>query len=109
MSNSLLTAQQVAELLNVKAKTVYAAAEAGRIPCVRLWQGKRRSLLRFSREAIENAGDGFLHPRQVLRELEKAMPENVMVSTDIGNINSVANSYLRFGAATFAPMMVGNA
>ena len=34
--------------------------------------------------------------RQVLRELEKAMPTDVMVSTDIGNINSVANSYLRF-------------
>jgi sulfoacetaldehyde acetyltransferase len=32
----------------------------------------------------------------VLRELEKAMPPRVMVSTDIGNINSVANSYLRF-------------
>ena len=38
----------------------------------------------------------WLHPRQVLRELEKAMPAHVMVSTDIGNINSVANSYLRF-------------
>ncbi len=32
----------------------------------------------------------------MLRELEKAMPADVMVSTDIGNINSVANSYLRF-------------
>ncbi len=41
-------------------------------------------------------GGHYLHPRQVLRELEKAMPEDVMVSTDIGNINSVANSYLRF-------------
>ncbi len=42
------------------------------------------------------SGGEYLHPRQVLRELEKAMPEDVMVSTDIGNINSVANSYLRF-------------
>lgn len=41
-------------------------------------------------------GGSYLHPRQVLRELEKAMPARVMVSTDIGNINSVANSYLRF-------------
>ena len=41
-------------------------------------------------------GGNYLHPRQVLRELEKAMPADVMVSTDIGNINSVANSYLRF-------------
>src|SRR5574337_1369764 len=53
----------------------------------------------FSLDMIEEAkhAEGrWLHPRQVLRELEKAMPEHAMVSTDIGNINSVANSYLRF-------------
>ncbi len=52
----------------------------------------------------------WLHPRQVLRELEKAMPENVMISTDIGNINSVAHSYLRFEKprSFFAPMSFGN-
>jgi sulfoacetaldehyde acetyltransferase len=52
----------------------------------------------------------WLHPRQVLRELEKAMPPHVMVSTDIGNINSVANSYLRFEEprSFFAPMSFGN-
>lgn len=53
---------------------------------------------------------GWLHPRQVLRELEKAMPPDVMVSTDIGNINSVAHSYLRFDKprSFFAPMSFGN-
>jgi sulfoacetaldehyde acetyltransferase len=52
----------------------------------------------------------YLHPRQVLRELEKAMPDDVMVSTDIGNINSVANSYLRFEKprSFFAAMSYGN-
>ena len=53
----------------------------------------------FSLDMIEeqkNEEGNWLHPRQVLRELEKAMPKDVMVSTDIGNINSVANSYLRF-------------
>ena len=52
----------------------------------------------------------WLHPRQVLRELEKAMPQDVMVSTDIGNINSVANSYLRFERprSMFAAMSWGN-
>jgi len=56
------------------------------------------------------SGGEYLHPRQVLRELEKAMPENVMVSTDIGNINSVANSYLRFEKprSFFAAMSFGN-
>ncbi|MEY2772153.1 MAG: hypothetical protein RIQ38_2572 [Pseudomonadota bacterium] len=55
-------------------------------------------------------GGQYLHPRQVLRELEKAMPPRVMVSTDIGNINSVANSYLRFDEprSFFAPMSFGN-
>jgi len=67
----------------------------------------------FSLEAIEEAKampGGWLSPRQVLRELEKAMPARVMVSTDIGNINSVANSYLRFEEprSFFAPMSWGN-
>ncbi|NNC81019.1 MAG: sulfoacetaldehyde acetyltransferase, partial [Acidimicrobiales bacterium] len=67
----------------------------------------------YSLEAIEEANNeqgNWLHPRQVLRELEKAMPARAMVSTDIGNINSVANSYLRFEEprSFFAPMSWGN-
>ncbi|MGI9610756.1 MAG: sulfoacetaldehyde acetyltransferase [Acidimicrobiia bacterium] len=67
----------------------------------------------FSLEAIADADDlpgDWLHPRQVLRELEKAMPARVMVSTDIGNINSVSNSYLRFEEprSFFAAMSWGN-
>ncbi len=56
------------------------------------------------------AGSKAMHPRQVLRELEKAMPANSMVSTDIGNICSVANSYLRFEKprSMFAAMSFGN-
>ena len=51
-----------------------------------------------------------MHPRQMLRELEKAMPAAAMVSTDIGNICSVSNSYLRFKSANsmFAAMSFGN-
>ncbi len=71
----------------------------------------------FSLDMIEEnkketpfSGGEYLHPRQVLRELEKAMPKRAMVSTDIGNINSVANSYLRFEEprSFFAPMSFGN-
>ena len=71
----------------------------------------------FSLDVIEEAknertfnGGHYLHPRQVLRELEKAMPPRVMVSTDIGNINAVSNSYLRFEEprSFFAPMSYGN-
>ena len=55
-------------------------------------------------------GATHMHPRQMLRELEKAMPKHAMVSTDIGNICSVANSYLRFERARsmFAAMSFGN-
>ncbi|HXU50426.1 MAG TPA: sulfoacetaldehyde acetyltransferase [Casimicrobiaceae bacterium] len=57
-----------------------------------------------------SAGSGAMHPRQMLRELEKAMPEGAMVSTDIGNICSVSNSYLRFERprSMFAAMSFGN-
>jgi len=55
-------------------------------------------------------GSTHMHPRQVLRELEKAMPDAAMVSTDIGNICSVSNSYLRFSRprSMFAAMSFGN-
>ncbi len=56
-------------------------------------------------------GDGSpIKPRRLLRELEKAMPEDAMVSTDIGNICSVSNSYLRFEKPNsfFAAMSFGN-
>ncbi len=51
-----------------------------------------------------------MHPRQVLRALERALPLDAMVSTDIGNICSVANSYLRFERPNsfFAAMSFGN-
>jgi sulfoacetaldehyde acetyltransferase len=55
-------------------------------------------------------GVDAMHPRQMLRELEKAMPDGAMVSTDIGNICSVSNSYLRFERprSMFAAMSFGN-
>lgn len=67
----------------------------------------------FSQDMIaeaEQESGNWLAPRQVLRELEKALPADVMVSTDIGNINAVANSYLRFERprSFFAPMSFGN-
>ena len=61
----------------------------------------------WSREVMKEGG---MHPRQMLRELEKAMPETAMVTTDIGNICSVSNSYLRFRRPNsfFAAMSFGN-
>ena len=52
----------------------------------------------------------YMHPREMLRALEQALPADSMVSTDIGNISSVANSYLRFDRprSMFAAMSFGN-
>ena len=61
--------------------------------------------------SLEVAKDSpYMHPRGLLRALERAMPADAMVSTDIGNICSVSNSYLRFERprSMFAAMSFGN-
>ncbi len=62
----------------------------------------------YSVDAASGANE--MHPREMLRELERAMPSGAMVSTDIGNICSVSNSYLRFERprSFFAAMSFGN-
>lgn len=37
-----------------------------------------------------------INPRRALLELTKALPENAIISTDIGNVSSTANAYLKF-------------
>lgn len=49
----LLTAEEVGQLLRLRRSTVYQAAEEGRIPCVRLWRGRRKSVVRFRASDIE--------------------------------------------------------
>jgi sulfoacetaldehyde acetyltransferase len=58
-----------------------------------------------------SSGSGTpIEPRRALRELERALPADAMVATDIGNVCSVANSYLRFerSRSFFAAMAFGN-
>merc|ERR1711981_459235 len=80
---------------------------------------ERLAAAKAAREACEEeltslsvtpAGQDEMEPREALRELEKAMPKDAMVSTDIGNICSVSNSYLRFNTpgSFFAAMSFGN-
>ena len=76
------------------------------------WEGE---LSAWARErdpySLEVAADSkHMHPREMLRALEQALPGDSMVSTDIGNICSVANSYLRFDRprSMFAAMSFGN-
>ncbi len=68
-------------------------------------QGWEREL-----DALSNREGSPIPPRRALRELERAMPPGAMVTTDIGNVCSVANSYLRFEepASFFAAMGFGN-
>jgi sulfoacetaldehyde acetyltransferase len=49
-------------------------------------------------------------PRQVLRAIQDGLPQNAIVSTDIGNICAIANSYLPFEEprSFLAPGMFGN-
>jgi sulfoacetaldehyde acetyltransferase len=90
-----------------------AAERANRIAVAKAaWE---QELARWTHErdpfSLEAAKDSpHMHPRQMLRELEQAMPKHAMVSTDIGNICSVANSYLRFDEprSMFAAMSFGN-
>lgn len=61
-------------------------------------------------DAMSVGPEGELAPRRALRELERAMPNDAIVSTDIGNICSVSNSYLRFErpGSFLAAMSFGN-
>ena len=61
MDDTLLTAEQVGALLSLKPQTIRDAAWRGKIPCVRLWRGKRKCLLRFQRSEIE----AFIRARTV--------------------------------------------
>ncbi len=53
---------------------------------------------------------GRVDPRRALAELARARPRDAMVATDIGNVCSVANSYLDFETprSFFAAMGFGN-
>ena len=62
VNRPLLTAEEVAQLLRIKAATVYEAASSGRIPCVRLWKGRRKTLVRFRREDIDRLVEERLYP-----------------------------------------------
>ncbi|WP_080872549.1 sulfoacetaldehyde acetyltransferase [Oceanobacillus timonensis] len=53
---------------------------------------------KWEEELVDLAmGDGNpINPRRALLELTKALPENTIISSDIGNVSSTANAYLKF-------------
>lgn len=53
MTPNLLTASDVARLLNVKRSTVYALCRRGELPFIRITQGSRRALIRFDPDELD--------------------------------------------------------
>lgn len=47
-------------------------------------------------EEWSSSTNELMHPRRFLWELTRALPEDALVTTDIGNTCSIANGYLRF-------------
>lgn len=63
--SDLLLPQEVAEILRLKLNSVYAAASDGRLPCVLLWRGRRKSLVRFRKTDIE----ALIHPTETSKSV----------------------------------------
>ena len=93
-SGSTATARSPAHAQRASARLDEVAAREGARGRASSTAGRTRRIA-WSVEVSDRAV-ARMHPRQMLRELETAMPEDAMVSTDIGNICSVSNSYLRF-------------
>jgi excisionase family DNA binding protein len=58
----LLTPEQVAAIFAVRPQTIRDAVWRGKLPCVRLWTGRRKSLIRFRRADIERFISDRAHP-----------------------------------------------
>ena len=99
----------VAILERIKAQNVPVAAHGNRD--ARMAEvNSRKDAWEKELDALSAPDGSPIPPRRALRELEKALPKDAMVTTDIGNICSVANSYLRFEKpkSFFAAMSFGN-
>merc|ERR1719369_2562739 len=107
LGDAKLTSEALTKIFQSKPANCVATAETRLAEASQekaTWEAELSSL------SVTPAGQQEMEPREALRELEKAMPENAMVSTDIGNICSVSNSYLRFNkpGSFFAAMAFGN-
>ena len=50
--SEILTAKEAGQFLKYQESTVYAKAAQGKLPFIRLWKGKRKSAIRFSRSDL---------------------------------------------------------
>lgn len=104
-----LAAQAILHLLKQR-KVNALSSKQQRLQLVNQRKAEWETLLDQMTNSEPISTPGKMKPRQVLRELEKAMPKDVVVSTDIGNVCAVSNSYLKFNRSKsfLAPMTFGN-
>ncbi|NNF64285.1 MAG: sulfoacetaldehyde acetyltransferase [Acidimicrobiia bacterium] len=98
-------AKEILDRLQSRDVTAHSNADARKAEIAKQKADWAQELTEWS-----SSTDMPMAPRRALRELEMAMPADAMVTTDIGNICSVANSYLNFDRpnSLFAAMMWGN-
>ena len=74
------------------------AKEGSRKPDAKRLEAVAKEKQIWEKEIVDLAMvDGSpINPRRVLLEISKALPDNAIVATDIGNVASTANSYLKF-------------
>lgn len=91
VGDARVTAEGLMKLLNEKGQRPVDQARLDEIKQLRAdWEKEIEDL------AMEEAAPGTIHPRRMLLAMAKTKPENCIVTTDIGNVSSTANSYLRF-------------
>ncbi len=88
------------------------AADKNRRPDEKRLAAIAREKKAWDKEIVDAAMvDGNpVNPRRVLLEISRALPEEAIVTTDIGNVASTANSYLKFnkGRKHIAALTFGN-
>jgi sulfoacetaldehyde acetyltransferase len=79
-------------LVAIKTRKPRLKANAGRMVAIKKEQAVwEKELLQWS-----GSKSKLMHPRRLLLELRRAIPEGSIVTTDIGNVSSLCNAYLRF-------------
>lgn len=88
------------------------AMDASRKPDARRLEAVQKEKHIWEKEIVDLAMvDGNpINPRRVLLEISRALPDDAIVTTDIGNVASTANSYLKFNQSRrhIAALTFGN-
>lgn len=88
------------------------AAQKGRKPDPRRLAAVKKERDAWEKEIVKAAmvKGKPVNPRRVLLEISRALPDDAIVATDIGNVSSTANSYLKFngGRRHIAALTFGN-